>query len=89
MSRSSRRWCLVVAGTLLCSLGSAAWPNAVRAALEEARTAYKEALRAYRAGNLDEALALFRRSEDADPTYPFPPFALGRIYQQLFDQETR
>ncbi len=89
MFRSARHWHLPIAGALLVALGGAACPGRASATLNEARAAYKEGMRAYRAGSLDEALALFRRSEDADPTYPFSPFALGRIYQQLFDQETR
>jgi len=89
MSRSLRHSPLIVGFSLLCALGVGASPAQAGAAQEKARAAYKEGLRSYRAGNLDEALALFRTSEDADPTYPFSPFALGRIYQQLFDQETR
>lgn len=50
---------------------------------------YKKGLRAYRAGQLPEAIELFRASEEQDPTYPFPAFALARIFHNRFDQETR
>ncbi|HSH69706.1 MAG TPA: tetratricopeptide repeat protein [Deferrisomatales bacterium] len=56
---------------------------------DDATALYKKGLRSYRAGQLEGAIALFRASEEADPTYPFPAFALGRIYHELFDQETR
>ncbi len=52
-----------------------------------ARELYKKGLRAFRAGQIGQALETFRRAEDTDPTYPFPPFALARIYHQLFEQE--
>jgi tetratricopeptide (TPR) repeat protein len=55
----------------------------------EATTLYKNGLRAYRGGQMEQANALFRASEDADPTYPFPAFALGRIYHERFNQTTR
>lgn len=87
MVRLRRCWmalalgCLVLTGLLPCAAGASS--------LEEARTAYKAGVRAYRGGDIKEALRLFRASEQADPAYPFPPFALGRIYHELFDQETR
>ncbi|MDF1551489.1 MAG: tetratricopeptide repeat protein [Deferrisomatales bacterium] len=56
---------------------------------DDATALYKKGLRSYRAGQLEAAIALFQASEEADPTYPFPAFALGRIYHELFDQETR
>jgi len=76
-------------GALAAALLLSVCPFRAAASLDEARARYKEGLRAYRAGNLQEAFTLFRSSEDADPTYPFSPFALGRIYQELFNQETR
>ncbi len=56
---------------------------------KDATTLYKQGLRAYRAGQLEPAITLFKASEEADATYPFPAFALGRIYQELFDQQPR
>ncbi len=74
---------VVLVGALL--LGA---PRGVCAAGDH-RALYKQGLRAYRAGNIEQAIDRFRRSEDADPTYPYPAFALGRIYHQLFVQEMR
>ena len=66
-----------------------ALPQGAVAYSEAARAAYKEGLRAYRAGNLDQARELFRQSEEADPTYPYPAFALSRILHELFELETK
>jgi tetratricopeptide (TPR) repeat protein len=63
--------------------------SSVYAEREEAQSLYKKGLRVYRAGQLPQALKLFRAAEDQDPTYPFPAFALARIYHELFDQKTR
>lgn len=82
-----RSWTALALGclALACALPGAA----ASSSLEDARTAYKAGLRAYRGGDIGEAIRLFQASEEADPSYPFPAFALGRIYQELFDQETR
>lgn len=56
---------------------------------DDAQSAYRLGVRAYRAGDLEAAVAAFRRSEEADPSYPYPTFALARIYQELFEQDTR
>ncbi len=81
----SRRWAaaVAVAATLLVAV------TAAHAGRDEASTVYKEGLRAYRAGDLPKALALFEQSEDQDPTYPYPTLALARIYQALFEQGVR
>lgn len=68
----------------LALLGAAA--SAV-AAGDGARDLYREGVRAYRAGRLDEAMSRFRSSEEADPTYPYPVFALARLYHELYDAE--
>ncbi len=54
---------------------------------KQASELYKKAMRAYRAGRIQQALEGFERAEDADPTYPYPPLALARIYHQLFEQD--
>ncbi|MEW6488929.1 MAG: tetratricopeptide repeat protein [Thermodesulfobacteriota bacterium] len=87
MVRLPRSWTALALGCLV--LACALPRPAACSSLDDARTAYKAGLRAYRGGDIGEALRLFRASEQADPSYPFPPFALGRIYQELFDQETR
>ncbi len=56
---------------------------------ETAPDLYRRGLRSFRAGNLDEAFALFRRSQELDPAYPFPSLALGRIHQDLFETRHR
>lgn len=61
----------------------------LRAGAEDAKAAYKEGLRAFRAGKQDESLALFRRSEAADPSYAYPILAMARIYQETFEQDVR
>ncbi|MBI5017752.1 MAG: tetratricopeptide repeat protein [Deltaproteobacteria bacterium] len=61
----------------------------VCAGAEDAKSLYKDGLRAFRAGSQDTAIALFHRSEAADPTYPFPTLALARIYQEIFEQDVR
>ena len=76
---------LVLVLCLLCLTASAP----AHADRVEASTLYKKGLRSYRAGQLGQAMSQFQASEEADPTYPFPAFALGRIYHELFDQETR
>ncbi len=78
-----------IVGALVSTLALDVSVPRAATSLAEARSMYKEGLRAYRAGNLEGALTLFRGSEEADPTYPFSPFALGRIYHELFNQETR
>ena len=70
---------------LLC-LGAAVSAAADRDAAGET---YKKGLRAYRAGQLPEAIQLFQAAEEQDSTYPFPAFALARIFHNRFDQETR
>jgi tetratricopeptide (TPR) repeat protein len=56
---------------------------------ETAADLYRRGLRSFRAGNLDESFALFRRSQQLDPAYPFPSLALGRIHQELFETRHR
>ncbi len=56
---------------------------------ETAPEVYRRGLRSFRAGNLDEAFALFHRSQELDPAYPFPSLALGRIHQELFETRHR
>ncbi len=56
---------------------------------EDAPDLYRRGLRSFRAGNLEEAFALFRRSQELDPAYPFPSLALGRIHQELFETRHR
>ncbi len=64
-------------------------PTAARPDTAAARDLYKKGLRTFRAGDLDGAIEIFHASEEADPSYPYPTLALGRIYQELFDQTTR
>lgn len=82
-----RRWNRAAAAAIAVALAaSGAQALGGRA---QSSTLYKEGLRSYRAGQIDEALTTFRQAEDADPTYPFPTFALARIYQALFEQRVR
>jgi tetratricopeptide (TPR) repeat protein len=53
----------------------------------EARTLYKKGLQAFRSGDDATAIDFFQRAEDAEPTYPHPTFALGQIYQTIFERE--
>lgn len=55
----------------------------------EAEELYRQGVRAYRAGKTAEAIEKFQRSEEADPTYPYPVFALARLYQELHGLEHR
>ncbi|GAB6062689.1 tetratricopeptide repeat protein [Deferrisoma palaeochoriense] len=80
-----RRW---IGGLAVAAvIGVVLTPVGARADRAEASAIYKKAMRAYRAGNIEKALDLFQRSEDADPTYPYPSLALARIYHQLFEQD--
>ncbi len=56
-------------------------------ARDRARALYKQGIRAFRAGQWDRAMERFQRSEETDPTYPYPILAQARIYHELFNQE--
>lgn len=56
---------------------------------EAARELHEEGIRLYRIGELPDAIARFSEAEKADPTYPYPVFALARIYDDLFDTAHR
>lgn len=86
MERNRARGWIAVLAVAAVWAGSA---TPVQAGRDEASAVYKNALRAYRAGDLPRALSLFEQSENEDPTYPFPTLALGRIYHELFEQGMR
>lgn len=67
----------------------AAAPAAPAAGPDEARGLYRDGVRAYRAGKIDDAVARFEASERADPSYPYPVFALARLYHEIYDTEHR
>lgn len=48
---------------------------------------YNNGVIAQKAGNMAKAAELFAKSTKADPEYPWPLFALGRLHQQKFEKE--
>ncbi len=80
--KARRRWGAAVAVVLLVWGAAAA-----ESSRDRARALYKQGIRAFRAGQWDRAMEWFRRSEEADPTYPYPVLAQARIFHELFNQE--
>lgn len=94
MGRRAWPWRLggLAVAAVFALVAAPAWPGdagapAPASTEDSAAAVYRKGLRSFRAGKIDEALALFRRSQEIDPAYPFPALALGRIHQELFETQ--
>jgi tetratricopeptide (TPR) repeat protein len=56
---------------------------------QDAAELYRQGVRAYRAGKTADAIEKFNQSSKADTSYPYPVFALARLYQELHALEHR